>query len=186
MAARSYVLSGDTRWSGYADTCDTTLCQVYDGRYTTRGAGLRISTHARTDAAIAANAVLAVTAQHMCGLGGDLFALVHAGAGPPAVLNASGRAGRGASAAALRIEGLVRMPHRHHVGAVTVPGCVDGWLTLHERFGRVPLTEIFAPAIALAVDGFLPSPLLVAASSLLSGVAGADELVDLAVDRPVR
>ncbi|MEM7273232.1 MAG: SpoIID/LytB domain-containing protein [Actinomycetota bacterium] len=53
VAARSYVLAGDTRWSGYADTCDSTLCQVYDGRYTTRG-GLRSATHARTDAAIAA------------------------------------------------------------------------------------------------------------------------------------
>ncbi|MEV4185760.1 gamma-glutamyltransferase, partial [Streptosporangium canum] len=48
------------------------------------------------DAAIAANAVLAVTAPHMCGLGGDLFALVHDGTGAPAALNASGRAGSGA------------------------------------------------------------------------------------------
>ncbi|MGI9596436.1 MAG: SpoIID/LytB domain-containing protein [Acidimicrobiales bacterium] len=54
VAARSYVLAGDTRWTGYADTCDTTTCQVYDGRFTTRGAGLRTSTHSRTDEAIAA------------------------------------------------------------------------------------------------------------------------------------
>ena len=58
VAARSYVLAGDTRWVGYADTCDTTTCQVYDGRYTTRGAGLRTSTHPRTDEAIAATADL--------------------------------------------------------------------------------------------------------------------------------
>lgn len=57
VAARSYALAGDTRWSGYADTCDTTTCQVYDGRFTTRG-GLRTSSHARTDAAITATAGL--------------------------------------------------------------------------------------------------------------------------------
>ena len=54
VAARSYVLAGDTRWSDYADTCDSTLCQVYDGRYTTRGGGFRSATHPRTDAAIGA------------------------------------------------------------------------------------------------------------------------------------
>jgi SpoIID/LytB domain protein len=58
VAARSYALAGDTRWSGYADTCDTTTCQVYDGRFTTRGSGLRSATHTRTDAAIAATAGL--------------------------------------------------------------------------------------------------------------------------------
>ncbi len=57
VAARSYALAGDTRWSGYADTCDTTLCQVYDGRFTTRG-GLRAASHPNTDAAIAATAGL--------------------------------------------------------------------------------------------------------------------------------
>lgn len=52
VAARSYVLAGDHRWSSYAETCDSTLCQVYDGRFTTR-AGQRTSTHSRTDTAIA-------------------------------------------------------------------------------------------------------------------------------------
>ena len=56
VAARSYALAGDSRWSGYADTCDSTLCQVYDGRFTTRGGGLRAATHPRTDEAIAATA----------------------------------------------------------------------------------------------------------------------------------
>lgn len=64
------------------------------------------------DAAIAASAVLAVTTQHMCGMGGDLFALVHdpAAPGPPVVLNASGRAGSGADADRLRAEGHTAMP----------------------------------------------------------------------------
>ena len=49
------------------------------------------------DAAIATSAVLAVTAQQSCGMGGDLFALVHTDPGPPSVLNSSGRAGSGHS-----------------------------------------------------------------------------------------
>ncbi|MEL6985614.1 MAG: SpoIID/LytB domain-containing protein, partial [Actinomycetota bacterium] len=53
VAARSYVLAGDTRWTPYADTCDSTLCQVYDGRYTTRN-GFREANHPRTDDAIEA------------------------------------------------------------------------------------------------------------------------------------
>lgn len=56
VAARSYVLAGDRRWGTHADTCDNTYCQVYDGRYTTRGGHFRSSTHGRTDAATAATA----------------------------------------------------------------------------------------------------------------------------------
>ncbi len=56
VAARSYVLAGDNRQQPYADTCDSTLCQVYDGTFTNRGGTLRASTAARTDAAIAATA----------------------------------------------------------------------------------------------------------------------------------
>lgn len=55
VAARSYVLAGDHRWS-WADTCDTAQCQVYDGRYTTRKGYFRLGTHPRTDAAVAATA----------------------------------------------------------------------------------------------------------------------------------
>ncbi len=53
VAARSYLMAGDTRFTPYADTCDTTRCQVYDGIYTTRG-GLRLAVDSRTDAAIEA------------------------------------------------------------------------------------------------------------------------------------
>ena len=60
------------------------------------------------DAAIAANAAIAVTAPHLCGLGGDLFALVHQPGGGVVALNASGRAGSGADA-----DGAAgRRPHR--------------------------------------------------------------------------
>jgi SpoIID/LytB domain protein len=56
VAARSYVLAGDTRWRPYADTCDSIWCQVYDGRYTTRGGRWRASTNPRTDDAVVATA----------------------------------------------------------------------------------------------------------------------------------
>lgn len=112
------------------------------------------------DAAIAANAAIAVTGPHLCGMGGDLFALVHVD-GEVHCLNASGRAGAGADADALRTEGHHSMPFRHDIRTVTVPGCVDGWQALHDRFGSLPLGIVLAPAIALAEDGFPASPLLV-------------------------
>jgi gamma-glutamyltranspeptidase / glutathione hydrolase len=126
------------------------------------------------DAAVATSAVLAVTTQHMCGMGGDLFALVHdpAAPGPPAVLNASGRAGSGADPDRLRAEGHTEMPFRGDVRSTPVPGCVDGWLALHGRFGRLPLAEVLADAAAYAADGFPASPLLARALPLVAGVPG--------------
>src|SRR5262245_56072202 len=78
------------------------------------------------DAAIATNAAMAVVGPPMCGMGGDLLALVHVG-GEVVALNSSGRAGSGATADALRADGFTAMPFRHDVRTVTVPGCVDGW-----------------------------------------------------------
>ena len=115
------------------------------------------------DAALATSAVLAVTAPHMCGLGGDLFALVHHGDAAPAALNGSGRAGSGADPDRLRAEGYRMMPFRRDVRAVPIPGYVDGWLTLHGRFGRLDVADVLAPAIGYAGDGFPASPVLVGA-----------------------
>jgi gamma-glutamyltranspeptidase / glutathione hydrolase len=126
------------------------------------------------DAAIATNAALAVTAPHLCGMGGDLFALVHVpGSNAPEVLNAAGRAGSGVSADELRAEGFTEMPFRHDARTITVPGCVDGWLALHARFGTVDLATILAPAIRLAEDGFPASPLLVGSLATLDERARA-------------
>ncbi|HKA02917.1 MAG TPA: gamma-glutamyltransferase, partial [Acidimicrobiales bacterium] len=127
------------------------------------------------DAAIATNAVLAVTGPHMCGMGGDLFALVHHGSGAPAALNASGRAGSGADPDRLRAAGHTVMPFRESVHAIPVPGCVDGWVTLHQRFGRLPLADALEPAIAYADDGFPASPLLVGLLPRLDGLDLPDE-----------
>ncbi|MBW3557209.1 MAG: gamma-glutamyltransferase [Actinobacteria bacterium] len=123
------------------------------------------------DAALAANAVLAVTTQHMCGMGGDLFALVHEpGEATPAVLNASGRSGSGADPERLRAEGHERVPRTGHISAVPVPGCVDGWVALHERFARLELAELLEPARRYADEGFAVSPTLAVAARRLEGL----------------
>jgi len=123
------------------------------------------------DAAIGANAVLSVTSSHMCGMGGDLWALVHTGDSDPDTLDASGRAGSGADPGEARAAGLSHIPHKGDIRAVTVPGAVDGWLALHERYGRLELTDVFAAAIAFADDGFAVAPLLARAAPLVAGIS---------------
>lgn len=109
------------------------------------------------DASVAANAVQGVVAPETCGIGGDLFALVHRPEdAAPATLNASGRAGSGVDPAALRRSGLTSIPF-DHPASVTVPGCVDGWIALLARFGSMPLAEVLSPAIRYAQDGFAMS-----------------------------
>jgi gamma-glutamyltranspeptidase/glutathione hydrolase len=129
------------------------------------------------DAAIATNAAIAVTGPHLCGMGGDLFALVHTPDGVVA-LNSSGRAGSGSDPESLRREGRTTMPFRHDVRSVTVPGCVDGWAALHERFGSLPMEDVLAPAIDLAEQGFAASPLL-AGSVMRLDPAGREQLHEL-------
>jgi gamma-glutamyltranspeptidase/glutathione hydrolase len=115
------------------------------------------------DAAIAANAVLGVVLPTACGIGGDLFALVHTpGAAAPHVLNASGRGGTGLDAAELRARGHAQVPP-YSPWSVTVPGCVDGWEALAARHGKMPLRDLLQPAIRLAGGGFEASTELSAA-----------------------
>src|SRR3954449_1919335 len=130
------------------------------------------------DAAVAASGVLAVTGPHLCGMGGDLFALVHeTEPHAPFALNASGRAGSGADPVALRLEGRETMPFVGDLRAAPVPGCVDGWLALHERFGRLPLATVLEPAIVYAASGFPASPLLAGMAAQLRDVEGAHDIV---------
>jgi gamma-glutamyltranspeptidase/glutathione hydrolase len=106
------------------------------------------------DAALAVVAAQGVVAPETCGVGGDLFALIHApGWDRPRALNSSGRAGSGVSAARLRDAGHSEIP-LDDTAVVTIPGCVDGIVTLAGELGTLPLEEILAPAIALATDGF--------------------------------
>ncbi len=150
------------------------VCSV-DHLASVAGLSLLRSGGSAADAAIATSAVLAVTTQHMCGMGGDLLALVHHAAGAPDTLLAAGRAGSGADAAAMRGEGLPAVPMFGDVRAATVPGCVDGWLALHERFGRAPLADVLGPAEAYAKEGFPASPLLARSAPMVDGVAGSDD-----------
>lgn len=137
------------------------------------------------DAAVAAGAVLAVTAQDQCGLGGDLWALVHrSGDAAPAALNASGRAGSGADADRLRAEGHDRMRAVEDIRSVPVPGCVDGWLALHARFGRRPLAEVLEPARKCAADGFPMSRALAEALPEVAGLPAAGQFLAAGTPRP--
>lgn len=150
------------------------------------GAGLTMlrAGGSAADAAVAAAAVLAVTQPYQCGPGGDLFALVHDGGPAPYALNASGRAGSGADPDKLRAEGHTRMPFRHDARTATVPGCVDGWVELHRRFGRLPLADVLTPAVDLAQRGFPAGAFLVALAPMVADVPGA-EYVAAAAGRPV-
>jgi gamma-glutamyltranspeptidase/glutathione hydrolase len=93
-----------------------------------------------------------VVAPETCGIGGDLFALVHRpGWEKPRALNASGRSGSNALADLNR--GSVPIP-RDHPLCVTVPGCVDGWAELSSELGALSLHDCLSPAIAHAEEGF--------------------------------
>ena len=84
------------------------------------------------DAAIATNAAIAVTAPHLCGMGGDLFALVHRDGEAFAVELVEDAVGSAApTLPRAPAEGLMEMPFRHDIRSVTVPGCVDGWIALY-------------------------------------------------------
>jgi gamma-glutamyltranspeptidase/glutathione hydrolase len=106
------------------------------------------------DAAIATNAMMGVVEPMMNGIGGDLFAIVYdAKANKLYGLNASGWAPKALTIEFLRKQGIREMP-QHGVHAITVPGAVDGWEKLAEKFGRKKLSEDLAAAIRTAEEGF--------------------------------
>ncbi len=140
------------------------------------GIGVLADGGSAADAAVATGAAMAVVGPHLCGLGGDVLAMVAAPGRPPDALLAIGRAGSGSDATRMRAEGLTTMPLRHDIRSVQVPGAVDGWLALHERHGRLPLERVLAPAVELAEDGFPASIMLAFASYLVHELPGAGEL----------
>lgn len=116
------------------------------------------------DAAIAANAALGLMEPHMCGLGGDLFALVWDEKNQTLQgLNASGRSPKSLTYACLTAQlkeaGASRIPD-DGVLSVSVPGAAQGWSLLSERFGRLPFERLLAPAISYAENGFPVSPVI--------------------------
>jgi gamma-glutamyltranspeptidase/glutathione hydrolase len=114
------------------------------------------------DAAIAANAVLGLVEPMSCGIGGDLFAIVwDAKTQKLYGLNASGRAPYAATIDVFRAKGLTEIPTSGPL-SWSVPGCVDGWEALRARFGSRPLSELLAPAITYADEGFPVSEIIAA------------------------
>jgi len=110
------------------------------------------------DAVIAANAVLTVIYPDQTAIGGDLFLIYHeAATGTTHALNGTGRAPQAASREALRAAGHTSMPKRG-IHAVTVPGTIDAWATISERFGKLGLERLLRPAVSYARDGFPVSP----------------------------
>ena len=106
------------------------------------------------DAAIAANATLGLMEPTGCGIGGDLFAIVwDAQKGELTGLNASGRSPQSLTLQHFRDLGMDRIPYLGPL-TVSVPGAVDGWFELHERYGRLPMAELLQPAIDYADEGF--------------------------------
>jgi gamma-glutamyltranspeptidase / glutathione hydrolase len=106
------------------------------------------------DAAVAANAMMGLVAPMSSGIGGDLFAIVYeAKTGKLYGLNASGWAPAGLTIEFLKNQGFQDMPS-HGIQSVTVPGAVDGWQKLLDRFGKRKFSEVLAPAIRAAEDGF--------------------------------
>jgi gamma-glutamyltranspeptidase/glutathione hydrolase len=106
------------------------------------------------DAAITANAMMGVVEPMMNGIGGDLFVIVYdAKANKLYGLNASGWAPKGLTIEFLQKQGLRDMPQRG-INTVTVPGIVDGWQKLADKFGRKKLGEDLSAAIHAAQDGF--------------------------------
>lgn len=106
------------------------------------------------DAAIAANAALTVVLPDQTSIGGDCFMMIWApGESAPIGLNGSGRSPAAANADTMRAQGFKAMP-RYGPAAVTVPGTIDAWFSVHERYGRLPMTRLLQPAANLARTGF--------------------------------
>ena len=114
------------------------------------------------DAAIAANAALGLMEPTGNGIGGDLFAIIY----DPKTeklygLNASGRSPAGQSYEDM----MEKLGNRNRIPSVgvlpiTVPGTVDGWFTMHERFGSKPMSEVLAPTVKYARDGHPVAPVI--------------------------
>lgn len=127
------------------------------------------------DAAVTAAAVLAVVEPTMTGIGGDLFAIVHDGRTRTLHgLNASGRSPYAATPEALAARGFTEVPARG-ILSVSVPGVVDGWAALLERFGTITLARALAPAIRYAREGFPVAEIVALQWEGVEGVLARDE-----------
>jgi gamma-glutamyltranspeptidase/glutathione hydrolase len=112
------------------------------------------------DAALATAAMLCVVEPMSTGIGGDAFALLWSAPEQKLLgLNGSGRAPGAATLEAYRERGLEQVPTRG-ILAATVPGAVHAWESLSRRLGRLPLSDVLAPAIRAAEEGFAVTELV--------------------------
>ena len=126
------------------------------------------------DAAIATNAVLGLVEPQSNGIGGDLFAIVYAAkTGSIHGLNACGWAPTGLTPALLRARGMTEMP-QSGIHTVTVPGAVAGWAALRAKLGSLPLSDLLAPAIFYADEGFPVSDVIAAHWAALADKLAAE------------
>ncbi len=122
------------------------------------------------DAAIAADAMLGLVEPTGSGVGGDLFAIVwDAKTQKLYGLNASGRSPRSLTLDYFKKNGYEKIPPYGPL-PVSVPGCVDGWYELHNKFGNLPMQDILQPAINYAREGFPVSELIAYYMNLSSRV----------------
>jgi len=126
------------------------------------------------DAVVAADAVLCVVYPHMTSVAGDLMAIVWpAGATSPVGLIGAGRSGELASIEAVRARGHEMMPARGPL-TVTVPGTVEAWGRLLERFGSFGFGAVLEAAAGLAQDGYIITPQLSRALQSAAGWLGRE------------
>jgi len=112
------------------------------------------------DAAIAANAMLGLVEPTGSGIGGDLFAIIWDTKTEKLYgLNASGRSPKSLTLDYFKENEIDNIPALGPL-PVSVPGCVDGWFEIHNKFGSLPMKEILAPTIRYAREGFPVSELI--------------------------
>ncbi len=112
------------------------------------------------DAAIAANAAIGLMEPTGNGIGGDLFAIIWIENNNKLYgLNASGRSPKNLKLEYFKNNGFSKIPAYGPL-PVSVPGCVDGWFEMHEKFGNLNMKQILEPAISYAENGFPVSELV--------------------------
>jgi gamma-glutamyltranspeptidase/glutathione hydrolase len=114
------------------------------------------------DAAIAANAATGLMLPTGNGIGGDIFAIIYdPKTGKLYGLNGSGRSPKGQTLEQLKekLGGADSLPPFGHL-PITIPGTVDGWFAMHQRFGKLPMADILAPTIDYARKGHPVAPVI--------------------------
>ena len=106
------------------------------------------------DAAIASNAAIGLMEPTGNGIGGDLFAIIWIEKEKKLYgLNASGRSPKNLTLEYFKKNNMSKIPAYGPL-PISVPGCVDGWFEMHDKFGKISIQEVLDPAIKYAEDGF--------------------------------